>query len=177
MRNVLVSLSFFLTFLHTHLPVFAQDLEQNSAPDNAQEPPQPDVPDPLVSDGDKYKVILENARVRVLEYRDKAGDKTHLHRHPDFLLHALSPFKRKLTFASGKTVIREFKSGGVMWAQAQSHVGENIGTTETHAMIIELKEAPLRILPNNLAGKVPNHHRSASSVRNRSKTVALPAMP
>jgi len=33
--------------------------------------------DPVVTDGDKYKVLLENDRVRVLEYRDRPGEKTH----------------------------------------------------------------------------------------------------
>ena len=32
--------------------------------------------DPAVTDGDKYKVILENDKVRVLEYTDKPGEKT-----------------------------------------------------------------------------------------------------
>ena len=30
--------------------------------------------DPTQSDPDKYKVIFENDRVRVLEYKDKPGD-------------------------------------------------------------------------------------------------------
>ena len=30
-----------------------------------------------------YKSILENERVRVLEYRGKPGDKTAMHSHPD----------------------------------------------------------------------------------------------
>ena len=33
--------------------------------------------DPLHTDGDKYKVRFENDRVRVLEYSDKPGDRTH----------------------------------------------------------------------------------------------------
>ena len=32
--------------------------------------------DPVITDGDKYKVILENDRVRVLEYRDSPGQRT-----------------------------------------------------------------------------------------------------
>jgi hypothetical protein len=34
---------------------------------------------------------------------------------------------------------REFKAGDVMWSPAQTHVGENIGTTPTHVLIIEAK--------------------------------------
>jgi beta-alanine degradation protein BauB len=96
--------------------------------------------DPVKTDGDKYHVVLENERVRVLEYFDKPGDKTNLHNHPDFVLYALSPFKRKLTFADGKTMSRDFKTGDAVWMKAQIHIAENIGQTDTHVLIVELKE-------------------------------------
>jgi hypothetical protein len=96
--------------------------------------------DPVKTDSDKYKVVLENERVRVLEYRDKPGDKTTMHAHPDFVVVARSGFKRQLTLPGGKSMVREFKPGEVMWTDAHSHIGENIGDTETHVIIIELKE-------------------------------------
>lgn len=40
--------------------------------------------DPVVTDGDKYKVVLENERVRVLEYRDSPGQRTTPHYHSDY---------------------------------------------------------------------------------------------
>ena len=96
--------------------------------------------DPVKTDSDKYKIVLENERVRVLEYRDKPGEKTTMHAHPDFVVLARSAFKRQLALPGGKTVVREFKAGEVMWTDAHSHIGENIGETETHVLIIELKE-------------------------------------
>jgi len=98
--------------------------------------------DPVKTDGDKYKVILENDRVRVLEYNDKPGEKTTQHHHPDFVLYALSDFSRKLTMGNGKKVNKQLKKGDVIWMKDQIHIGENIGNTDTHALIIELKEAP-----------------------------------
>jgi len=96
--------------------------------------------DAVKTDPDKYKVVLENERVRVLEYRDKPGQKTKMHTHPDFVLQALAPFKRKLILSNGKTMTREFKAGEIVWMNAQSHIGENIGETDTHVLITELKE-------------------------------------
>ncbi|HWO42180.1 MAG TPA: cytoplasmic protein [Candidatus Eisenbacteria bacterium] len=96
--------------------------------------------DPVKTDSDKYKVVFENDRVRILEYRDKPGDKTTLHAHPDFVVVARSAFKRRLTLPGGKSATREFKPGEVVWTDAQSHIGENIGDTETDVLIIELKE-------------------------------------
>jgi quercetin dioxygenase-like cupin family protein len=97
--------------------------------------------DAVQTDGDKYKVVLENACVRVLDYTDKPGERTHQHRHPAFVLYALSPFKRTLTLPDGKVLTREFKQGDVMWSDAQAHIGTNVGDTPTHVLIVELKTA------------------------------------
>ncbi|HKS19115.1 MAG TPA: hypothetical protein VJS63_07895 [Bradyrhizobium sp.] len=95
--------------------------------------------DPLHTDGDKYKVRFENDRVRVLEYSDKPGDRTHQHRHPAFVLYAVVPFKRKLVLPDGKEVMREFKAGDVMWSDEQTHIGINVGETPTQVIMIEMK--------------------------------------
>src|SRR5262245_34643832 len=87
----------------------------------------PAKPDPTVTDGDKYKVILENKQVRVLRYSDRPGEKTSLHHHPHFVIYALDGFKRRLTFADGKVMEREFKAGDIAFMPDQSHIGENIG--------------------------------------------------
>lgn len=99
--------------------------------------------DPAVTDPDKYVVLLENARTRVLEYRDHPGDRTHPHRHPDSILYALSAFTRRLHFLDGRTTTRTFKVGEVLFIPGQIHIGENVGTTDTHVLLVELKEPPL----------------------------------
>ena len=100
--------------------------------------------DAVKTDGDKYRVMLENDCVRVLDYRDRPGEKTHQHQHPAFVLYALSPFKRTLTLPDGKVLTREFKQGDVMWSEEQTHIGANIGQTPTHVVIVELKKPTSR---------------------------------
>jgi quercetin dioxygenase-like cupin family protein len=95
--------------------------------------------DPVVTDGDKYKVVLENGRVRVLEYRDSPGERTSPHHHPDYVLCALSAFRRRLVLSEGREAVREFRPGEVAFGKAQSHIGENVGSSETHVLIVELK--------------------------------------
>ncbi|MCW5659287.1 MAG: hypothetical protein KIT60_16405 [Burkholderiaceae bacterium] len=95
--------------------------------------------DPVHTDGGKYQQLLDNPCVRVLEYRDLPGDRTHPHRHPAFVLYALSTFKRRLHLPDGHVLAREFKAGDVMWSPAQTHVGENVGDTPTHVLIVETK--------------------------------------
>ena len=94
---------------------------------------------PVATDGDKYKVILENERVRILEYRDSPGQKTSPHHHPDYVMCALSAFRRRLVLSEGREAVREFRPGEVAFGKAQSHIGENIGSSDTHVLIVELK--------------------------------------
>lgn len=95
--------------------------------------------DATKTDGDKYKVLLENEHVRVLEYRDLPGTTTHQHSHPAFVLYAMAPFKRKLLLPDGKVLTREFKAGDVIYSAEETHVGENVGATPTHVIIVEMK--------------------------------------
>ena len=47
--------------------------------------------------------------------------------------------RRRLIFPNGKVVERDFKPGDVMLIPAQSHVGENIGETDTEVLLVEIK--------------------------------------
>ncbi len=104
--------------------------------------------DPVRSDSDKYTVVQENDRVRVLRYHDKPGERTSMHAHPDLVLYAVSPFRRRLTFEDGKTRELEFKAGDVVLLPGQKHIGENIGSTDTEVLIVELREPRPIAAPN-----------------------------
>ena len=97
-------------------------------------------PDAVETDGDKYSVVLENERVRVLRYHDKPGDRTLQHAHPDYVLYAESTFERRLTFPDGRKQEVAVKAGSVVWMKGHIHIGENIGDTNTEVIIVELKE-------------------------------------
>jgi hypothetical protein len=97
------------------------------------------IPLPTETDPDKYRLVFENDRVRVYDYTDKPGDKTQLHHHDAFVLHALGPFKRRLIFDDGHSVEREFLGGETIWSDAQNHIGENIGESDTRVLIVEIK--------------------------------------
>ena len=95
--------------------------------------------DPTVTNPESYRVIFENDRVRVLEYRDRPGHRTQPHRHPDSVMYTLSSFRRRIE-AGGRTVDVELSAGEVRWIGAQEHAGENIGDTDSHTIFVELKE-------------------------------------
>jgi len=98
------------------------------------------VADPTNTDPDKYKVVFENERVRVLEYRDEPGQRMSRHDHPDSVMVTLTPFDRRLVGEGGETRDVTLEPGMVRWLDAQTHSGENTGTTPTHVVFVELKE-------------------------------------
>jgi beta-alanine degradation protein BauB len=95
--------------------------------------------DPVATNPNLYRVLMENDRVRVLEYRDRPGDRTTPHRHPDSVMVTLSSFHRRLV-AGERGVDVALEHGFARWLPAQEHAGENIGDTETHVIFVELKE-------------------------------------
>ena len=95
--------------------------------------------DPTVTDPAHYRVMFENERVRVLEYRDEPGDRTHEHRHPDSVMVTLSAFRRRVT-AGERSVDVELSAGEARWVGAQQHHGENTGDSGSHSIFVELKE-------------------------------------
>jgi hypothetical protein len=96
--------------------------------------------DPTITDPDKYSVVFENDRVRVLEYRDEPGQRTSPHDHPDSVMITLSSFERRLVDSAGGSREGTFGPGEIRWLDAQTHSGENIGSTPTHVVFVELKD-------------------------------------
>jgi quercetin dioxygenase-like cupin family protein len=95
--------------------------------------------DPISTDPDKYRVMFENDRVRVLEYVDQPGARTTPHAHPDSVMVTLSSFQRRLHGGDGHRDV-QLQAGAAHWLPAQEHAGENIGDSDTHTLFIELKE-------------------------------------
>jgi hypothetical protein len=95
--------------------------------------------DPAVVNPGLYRVIFENERVRVLEYRDEPGDRTQPHWHPDSVMITLSAFRRRIS-SGDRSVDVALDAGETRWLAEQEHTGENIGATATRSIFIELKE-------------------------------------
>lgn len=107
--------------------------------------------DPISNNPQFYTVLFENDRVRVLEYRDQPGDATQPHDHPDSVMVTLSGFGRRLRMA-GHEMDVELPAFQARWLDEQEHSSENTGTTPTHAIFVELKEA--RTSPSTSPGRL-----------------------
>jgi len=97
--------------------------------------------DPVPLYPDNYKVLLENDRVRVLDFQLKKGAKEDFHSHPAAVTYVLAPFKIRFSFPDGTTKIREAKAGDVFFGEALIHASENIGDTDAHGLLVEMKKA------------------------------------
>lgn len=98
--------------------------------------------DPVRSDPRSFRVVLENERVRVLEYRSGPGLGVcgqGVHYHPERVTVTLTEAKVRITNAEGRTVVRELPAGQVFYAPAEAHSVENVGGSGTRIYIIELK--------------------------------------
>lgn len=95
--------------------------------------------DPVRNDPHNYKTLLENDRVRVMEYRSQPGEKSALHSHPDCVVYSFGPGTLLITAPSGISEEFELKTGAVMWRHETTHALQNIGSTEAHLLVVELK--------------------------------------
>ena len=86
------------------------------------------------------KVLFENDRVRVLDVQHQPGGKEPMHTHPAYVGVALTNLTMKVTSPDGKTVVKERKAGDANWGEPVTHAIENVGTTEFHMLVIELKK-------------------------------------
>ncbi len=98
------------------------------------------IQDVLKAASNAYGLLLENDKVRVMEVRLKPGQKAPMHDHPnDHVVYVMKDAKFKLSFPDGKSLDIELKSGKVIWMEAGQHETENVGTTDGHNLVIELK--------------------------------------
>jgi hypothetical protein len=89
-----------------------------------------------------YRNVLENDRVRVLEFKSRPGFGVcgeGMHSHPDHVTVSLTGAKLKVTTADGKVTFDDIPPGTVFYAPAEIHSAEIIGGLGTRTYIIELK--------------------------------------
>lgn len=94
----------------------------------------------LVKVSSDAKVLFENDRVRVLDVLHQPGGKEPMHSHPAYVAYSLTNSTAKTTYPDGKTVIKDRKAGSATWGEPVTHSVENVGTTEFHMLLIELKK-------------------------------------
>jgi len=104
------------------------------------------IDDPIKNAPQHYRTRIENERVRVLEFRSQPGEKSALHSHPDSVVYSLRPATMLIIGPDGSHETIELQAGEVIWQQETTHALQNVGETEAHLLVIELK-APIEPIP------------------------------
>jgi quercetin dioxygenase-like cupin family protein len=86
-----------------------------------------------------YKVLIDNAAVRVLKVSVPAGGKSAMHSHPDALLVPLTTGKGRFTMPDGKSEDRELVKEVASYTPAATHASANVGTSPVDAILVEFK--------------------------------------
>jgi quercetin dioxygenase-like cupin family protein len=137
--------------------------------------------DALKTDPAHYKVVLENASVRILRISYDPGAKSTMHSHPDSIVIPLAASKVRFTLPDGKSQDSDLASESAMYTPAGTHNPANMGTGPVDALLVEFKTAApgKAALPTSRPGmtvKVLAEGSRASAYRSTaSATFAEPA--
>jgi quercetin dioxygenase-like cupin family protein len=96
--------------------------------------------DPVKVAPKHFKVLLENDKVRVLDFHSSTGTKIPMHSHPGYVSYSISGAgKTKFTSPEGKTTEAAAATGQATWHDAETHASEYEGTGKTHVLLVEIK--------------------------------------
>ena len=99
--------------------------------------------DALTVSPDNFRLVLENDRVRILEYTLLPGKRDHRHTHPRRVAHVIAGGTLRVHFPDGRHLDFEQKAGDTSWGNpAPLHDTENIGTTPIKILLVEVKDGP-----------------------------------
>jgi quercetin dioxygenase-like cupin family protein len=97
--------------------------------------------DPVKVDSNHYKVLFENAGVRVLKISYAPGSKSVMHQHPDSIVVPLGNSSVRFQTPDGKSTDENMPSESAMYSPAGTHLPMNVGKTPVDAILVEFKTA------------------------------------
>ena len=84
------------------------------------------------------KILKEDAKVRVIEYTAKKGDKVRMHSHPAHVVYIIKAGKTKFSLAGGVTKEQAVKDGDALINPPVTHSQEH--SEDAHAILVEFKQ-------------------------------------
>lgn len=89
---------------------------------------------------ENYKLLYENALVRVIEARVPPGTEEKPHRHMRGVSICMTEYTvESRVLPDGAWVRSDRKHGTVYWSESSLHVLRNVGKTTSHTIRVELK--------------------------------------
>lgn len=91
---------------------------------------------------ERFKLLLENEFVRVVEYSLAPGEKDTPHTHPPKVSYVVSGGKLLIHPKDGEPFESDETAGAASWDDARGwHYVENIGDTSVRILLVEVKSA------------------------------------
>ena len=98
--------------------------------------------DAIVASPDKFKVLLENDNVRVIEYELLPGQRDQWHTHPPKVSYVIAGGTLRITTEDGSSFDITETNGTATWMDALGrHFAENIGSAPVRILLVEVKAA------------------------------------
>jgi len=97
--------------------------------------------DAVKADPAHYKVVFENAGVRVLRISYAPGAKSSMHQHPAAIVVPLAASQVRFGLPDGKSELSELANESAMYMPAATHNPTNVGSGSVDALLIEFKTA------------------------------------
>jgi hypothetical protein len=89
---------------------------------------------------ENYKLLFENAFVRVIEARVPPGTEEKPHRHMRGVSICMTEYTvESRILPDGQWVRSDRKHGTVYWSESSLHILRNVGKTTSHTIRVELK--------------------------------------
>ena len=84
------------------------------------------------------KVLKEDAKVRVIEFKAKKGDKIPMHSHPAHVVYFIKAGKTKFSFPDGSAREAKANDGEALINPAIEHAQEHL--EDVHVILVEIKQ-------------------------------------
>lgn len=95
--------------------------------------------DAVKVDPKHYKVLVDNAQVRVLRIHYGPHETSVRHSHPNSVVTYLTDGRIKMLLGNGKTTVSSGKAGETVWTPAGIHTPTNLSDKPFEAVLVELK--------------------------------------
>jgi quercetin dioxygenase-like cupin family protein len=95
--------------------------------------------DPVQIAPEHYKVLVDNAQVRVLRATRGPHEKAPMHSHPDYVTVYLTDLNQKITLPDGTVQEVHRKAGTTSFSKATTHAEDNTSDQPLEVVVVELK--------------------------------------
>lgn len=102
--------------------------------------------DPVPLYPENYRVLFENDRVRIVDFRLARGATEEIHTHPPHVAVFLTDVRIRFTLPDGSVRLREAKAGEAAYSGETAHASKNVGPADAHGVLVELKDGSPRAM-------------------------------